>query len=491
MRALLERLDALLRLDRPAWAATLAPGARGPLREHAGRALPEDLDAWFRWHDGHRVDPGGAGLVLDWKMLSLAQSLAAAGGRREAARRGFARIDPAWGDDWLPLFARPAGDLLVVALDDHPGFAAGAVVEVSPQPREVLVRAPSFRVWAEALVSSLDAGEWRVNEQGAWVPQSAPVWDYLVLDPEGYPQRFAVALERPTHSPTPTGVADLVALLPDALADAFAWVAPPGFSSAPERLTGPRLAAELTARGSLLEVFARDTPDAALCALDALDLRDLAVRTSALAATARWVAAVPAFTGAWCVAFAARLEGLDDDAARTAWSLSDHITPLRGSSDLRTLLLLDHLHTRGTLPPDEALAAWRSLRLAPHRLMPPASVAAAARVAHHAGAFDAWLTDLAGDTAPPLLFDVVPAAVALGEAAALHAQIEALPPGGRRAGLALHLAMARGMNPSAETLEALAAGGWGVADLDSPPEVADRVVEVVHAWRLRRRSRRG
>lgn len=154
MRALLERLDDLLRLDRPGWADTLAPGAASPPREHAGRRLPDDLTAWFAWHDGHRVDPGEVGLVLDWKMLSVAQSLDASRERQEAERRAFARLTHAWRDDWLPLCARPEGELLVVALDEHPSFAAGSVLEVSPRQREL--RALDE---AETAIAALDAAE--------------------------------------------------------------------------------------------------------------------------------------------------------------------------------------------------------------------------------------------------------------------------------------------------------------------------------------------
>lgn len=102
MTSNLSALDALIAAKLPAVAVTLRPPASAKhlakLARLFGGALPDDVRAWFRWHDGQA---GSASLIpsTNWRALSIDGVIAAA---KVVAH-----------DEGIPLFENGSGDHLV------------------------------------------------------------------------------------------------------------------------------------------------------------------------------------------------------------------------------------------------------------------------------------------------------------------------------------------------------------------------------------------
>jgi cell wall assembly regulator SMI1 len=182
MRHLWERIERALRAHAPDTAATLAPPATDQeltaLETAIGLALPEDLRASLKIHDGQR-DPSrchgftGEGILLGaseiterWRMVTEIDE-----GERSHAAPGQG---PWWETSCIP-FTDAEGNMLGVDMDPDLGHRVGEVVcHVHDSEIERGLSA-SFGDWLSTVADRLDGGKFRINQYGyLWPDDEAP-----------------------------------------------------------------------------------------------------------------------------------------------------------------------------------------------------------------------------------------------------------------------------------------------------------------------------
>lgn len=145
----LTQLDAYLTKNRPGYHKGLQPGASATdlakLEKSLGVALPEDLRAWFEWHNGQSQKMVGC-FVESWLMLS-AEEIAACHKEQKA------EADELWNDAFVPILDDNQGDLVVI--DTRHG---SRVVELWRGHDKPEIVAESLTAWAAELVSDFEAG---------------------------------------------------------------------------------------------------------------------------------------------------------------------------------------------------------------------------------------------------------------------------------------------------------------------------------------------
>jgi hypothetical protein len=144
----LAQVDTLLTEKNPAAKAALKPGASdaslAKLAKTIGAAVPEDLAAFFRWHDGesrvaslqagdNRTPMSIAGAIDAWMFLSDPSE----------------DILQPWKRTWVPIFENGAGDHLCFDLK------GGALVEYWHADEDRGVAFPSLAAWADATIAAL------------------------------------------------------------------------------------------------------------------------------------------------------------------------------------------------------------------------------------------------------------------------------------------------------------------------------------------------
>jgi cell wall assembly regulator SMI1 len=176
MNDIWRQIEAWLRTNAPDILADLRPGASEKVLEAAaatfGSALPSEMEASYRVHDGTR---GSAPpLFGDWRLLSLE-----AGVREWSTIKGVAEAatfdgmesdsDPQindgwWRPGWVPVGSNDSGDFLCVDLDPAPGGTLGQIISyLHAEPRRALV-APSFEAWLHQFISDLQTGRITVKD---------------------------------------------------------------------------------------------------------------------------------------------------------------------------------------------------------------------------------------------------------------------------------------------------------------------------------------
>jgi cell wall assembly regulator SMI1 len=120
--------------------------------EKAAGTLGEDLEAWFRWHDG-QSGATSIGPSKNDRLLSSAESLSA---WRFLEREGHAP----WRSQWLPVMENGAGDYVVVDRKN------GKLLRYYHDDKERPSVATSLATWARDV-----AREW----SGVAAPEPAPV----------------------------------------------------------------------------------------------------------------------------------------------------------------------------------------------------------------------------------------------------------------------------------------------------------------------------
>ncbi|MHA6794452.1 SMI1/KNR4 family protein [Pseudonocardia bannensis] len=173
--------EALSRLDTTLTAALgqprFAPGLTDPqideLLRPSGLALPAEVRAYLRRHDG--VAPTSRvlapWLIGHWLPLSLREALAERDVRRAMAREEFGGepedADGVWGPGWLPLFRAGNGYLLAVDCHADPAPHGGTAVlrtaRVTPAPPSVSSLTELFDFFTLAL--STGAWTWDDGRQ--------------------------------------------------------------------------------------------------------------------------------------------------------------------------------------------------------------------------------------------------------------------------------------------------------------------------------------
>jgi cell wall assembly regulator SMI1 len=163
----LARLDRWLAAHRPSYLARLAPGAS----IDAVAGMPAGLAALYRWHDG-QVHSGDSFLVRHW-FMPLAQARAQ---QRDIAKdRDADGYGPEWwSDDWLPFLDDGQGNL--TCLD----ATSGKVLLYFGDSEERNDLAPSLDVFFGTLVDALEAGHFRLDDEGRAVVADEAAFQTLV-----------------------------------------------------------------------------------------------------------------------------------------------------------------------------------------------------------------------------------------------------------------------------------------------------------------------
>ncbi len=165
--AWLTRLDRWLSASRPEYVQRLAPG----VMPEQVMDLPAELAALFVWHNGQKT--GSDTFLMRHWFPSLAQL-------REQ-RKDIAKVRDEedfdqnwWSDEWFPFLDDGQGNL--TCLD----AASGKVLLYINDTDERNDLAPSLEVFFTTLVESLEAGHWRVDDDGhAVVADSAAFTAHL------------------------------------------------------------------------------------------------------------------------------------------------------------------------------------------------------------------------------------------------------------------------------------------------------------------------
>ncbi len=159
----LDRLERWLAANRPEYLARLRPGAPGD----SVTLLPPGLAALYRWRDG-QANSGDSFLVRHW-LMPLAQMQEQ---RKDTAK---ARDEDGygaewWSDDWFPFLDDGQGNLTCV------DASSGRVLLYFFDSEERNELAPSLDVFFTTLLDSLEAGHWRIDDDGR----------AMVADPDGF-----------------------------------------------------------------------------------------------------------------------------------------------------------------------------------------------------------------------------------------------------------------------------------------------------------------
>lgn len=375
MRDLLDRLDRWRADHRAELIERLAPGVEIPASEGE---LPDDVRAWFLWHDGLREGARDADLVLGWRSLGWVEARDAAD---RAARDPLALMGD-WHPSWLPFAASDDGGLLVIDVDAARG-EPGAVVEVMRDASICVVHAPSLSVWLAALVETLEEGLWAPDASGMWAPtpENEDLWSSLVLDPPGYPHRIDGRWEHVRLAPRPPGWREAYAHALGASAVEALWLGLPRGDVALglrlgdeldrclariEAAPSTRRAGELGPLASALRAsshprageverqwLACATPFDALVDLPTLDLSDPARRDALVARTAAWSRARTPGSVAWSIALESALASIDDVAAVAVGHWHGRLRSGRMAVEAEALIVA---RARATTAPDAAAA---------------------------------------------------------------------------------------------------------------------------------------
>jgi cell wall assembly regulator SMI1 len=177
MKTVWDRIHVWLAANAPVVLATLRPGAsedeiRAAERE-MGVALPEDVKACYRIHDGQegRVPPG---FLYGWGLLPLARvrkwqrtlvRLVEGGDfdGLKGAPMGPVRDDwyhPAW----IPITSNTLGDAFCLDLAPAPGGDVGQVIIWYHDYTNRGVTERSFALWLAHFADELESGRWSYSE---------------------------------------------------------------------------------------------------------------------------------------------------------------------------------------------------------------------------------------------------------------------------------------------------------------------------------------
>jgi cell wall assembly regulator SMI1 len=138
-----------------------------------GLALPDDVKASYRIHDGQ--EPGGFGLIDCWELLSLERMREEWSVWKDLLDGGdFADVssspDPAirddwWNPRWIPLTYSGSGDHHCLDLDPAPGGTLGQIILMWHDDATRTLVAPDFRRWLRVFANDLEAGTYVYSEE--------------------------------------------------------------------------------------------------------------------------------------------------------------------------------------------------------------------------------------------------------------------------------------------------------------------------------------
>lgn len=145
--ALIARLDALLRVDKPALHRSLAPGVTqggiGVIESELGFELPRSLRLLLTWRDGLRAGALGGSIHLDYRLLGAAGIGAAWRAHPELFRPSL-----------VPFAENERGEWLAVQTAREPPHDCGRILRVRLGTTEQDVRFRNLPAFLEVVVSS-------------------------------------------------------------------------------------------------------------------------------------------------------------------------------------------------------------------------------------------------------------------------------------------------------------------------------------------------
>jgi cell wall assembly regulator SMI1 len=155
LAALLARLEAWLKKRRRRYYKALRPGATdaelAALAQALGKAVPDPLAAWLRWHNGQDEDVMGA-FVESFHLMSTAE-IAEALKQRKSDKR--------WQAAWVPILDDYQDDLVVL----DTGRAGLPVEEVWEGRDDIIEAGSSFEAWLNTLLADFEAGRYHEDPE--------------------------------------------------------------------------------------------------------------------------------------------------------------------------------------------------------------------------------------------------------------------------------------------------------------------------------------
>ncbi len=176
--------SALAGLNKGASAAKIAKAEK-----EIGIALPSAMHALYIWRDG--TSENGVSLAGNMRFLSLFDAAAMRATMTELAHDGTFTKPDWWHSGWLPFFARDGGNALL--WDSEGSFKArggkrGQVVLFLSRDAERDIVAPSFEVWLEVFVASLQAGHWKYDAEAEQLDSKSSLPRFMKKAIPGYPK---------------------------------------------------------------------------------------------------------------------------------------------------------------------------------------------------------------------------------------------------------------------------------------------------------------
>lgn len=170
---LVARLDQALEVYAPEYRRLLQPGANDLTIDALRRrypSAPQTLIDLYRWHDGGPPGHDGS-FFYNYQFSSIAKVLDTACMLDDLARDPKWLESPIqWNSGWLPFLDNGGGDNLCVDTADSLGLGSASVVRYDHEVEWRTVSAPTFDAWLEAFALTLQAGMWRLDESGNFVP---------------------------------------------------------------------------------------------------------------------------------------------------------------------------------------------------------------------------------------------------------------------------------------------------------------------------------
>lgn len=181
--AVIGRLDAWLRMHRPAYYAQLLPGVNDEqwrsFEAALGLSLPDEMREFFRWRNGQALDCY-AGLVGNFGLMATATMLEERAALNELLRSGEIEVPNWWSPGWVPFLDDVAGDFYCLDTEGTFTGQAGQIICYWHDYGRRSVIAPDFSSWLSTVVTRLEAGEVGVEEYRVEIADS----------PDGYPRAF-------------------------------------------------------------------------------------------------------------------------------------------------------------------------------------------------------------------------------------------------------------------------------------------------------------
>ena len=182
MDVLWERIEVRLKVQAPRVFASLQAGVSEEELRGAeaalGVALPDDVRASFRRHNGQAIPHGryssGPSFIDTWELLPLDRLLEEWATWKFLLDRGEVSgitsepdgpiRDDWWHQRWIPVVHDAGGNNLCIDLAPAPGGEDGQIITMWHDDADRAVVAPSFRAWLAQFADALDRNEYAFVE---------------------------------------------------------------------------------------------------------------------------------------------------------------------------------------------------------------------------------------------------------------------------------------------------------------------------------------